>query len=202
MRRAWSAIQKVCLILFVGLVASNVLLPAVARAQFVAESSGASAADIIAALVGQDVSVNKMTVTAPAGAVALQMANEGALLCAGAPPNYCIKKDLSLEMLAIPGSFALGAGANLLADAQYPRQDAIPFEFRGSKGYRHVCIAAGSLPTCGSSAAPQSTELTICAASSVATRKCICTSDGAGTPAWAWVNTLTGTVGTSTTCSP
>lgn len=33
-------------------------------------------------------------------------------------------------------------------------------------------------------------------------RVCLCTSDGAGTPAYAWVNIVSGTVGTATTCDP
>lgn len=32
------------------------------------------------------------------------------------------------------------------------------------------------------------------------TRACLCTSDGAATPAYAWQNVVTGTVGTATTC--
>lgn len=36
--------------------------------------------------------------------------------------------------------------------------------------------------------------------SGVRTRVCICTSDGGGTPAYAWQNSATATVGTSTTC--
>ena len=33
------------------------------------------------------------------------------------------------------------------------------------------------------------------------TRICMCTSDGGGTPAYAWLNVTTGTVGTSTACN-
>lgn len=33
-------------------------------------------------------------------------------------------------------------------------------------------------------------------------RICLCTSDGGGTPAYAWQNVVSGTVGTSTTCPP
>jgi hypothetical protein len=33
------------------------------------------------------------------------------------------------------------------------------------------------------------------------TRRCMCTSDGGGTPAYAWQNMVSGTVGTTTTCS-
>lgn len=34
------------------------------------------------------------------------------------------------------------------------------------------------------------------------TRICLCTSDGAGTPAYAWQNIVSGTVGTTTACNP
>ena len=34
------------------------------------------------------------------------------------------------------------------------------------------------------------------------TRLCLCTSDGAGTPAYAWQNLASATVGTATTCAP
>jgi len=40
------------------------------------------------------------------------------------------------------------------------------------------------------------------AASTARTRVCLCTSDGAATPAYAWVNAVSGTVGTATTCAP
>lgn len=36
----------------------------------------------------------------------------------------------------------------------------------------------------------------------VRTSACMCTSDGAGTPAYAWMHLTTGTVGTTTTCAP
>jgi hypothetical protein len=34
-----------------------------------------------------------------------------------------------------------------------------------------------------------------------ATRVCMCQSDGAGTPAWAWKNIITGNAGNTTTCA-
>jgi hypothetical protein len=39
------------------------------------------------------------------------------------------------------------------------------------------------------------------ASTSHRSRLCLCTSDGAGTPAYAWQNAVSGTVGTDTTCS-
>lgn len=64
-------------------------------------------------------------------------------------------------------------------------------------------IAAKTLPACGT--VLEGTELIDSAAggtSGARTRKCLCTSDGAGAPAYAWQNMVTGTVGTSTACSP
>lgn len=37
---------------------------------------------------------------------------------------------------------------------------------------------------------------------SARTRLCVCTSSGAASPVYAWQNVVTGTVGTTTTCSP
>lgn len=58
--------SRVALVLFLGLCASNVLLPAIARAQFAA-SARMSVADILAALVGQNISANSYTATASSG---------------------------------------------------------------------------------------------------------------------------------------
>jgi hypothetical protein len=142
------------------------------------------------------------TGNAAAGAIAFQVANPGAKICAGVTGAFCLYMNLSLEILGTDGSFFIGAGQNMLMDAQYPRQDTIPFEHRGTKGYRHVPVSLATLGTCGTSAAPEGTEVTLSASSlSARTRKCICTSDGGSTPAYAWANLLTGTVGTSTACN-
>lgn len=179
-------------------VAGNVVAPAVARAQFVA-AGGASAAQVLAALVGQDVTVSKITATAATGEIAFQ-ANEGAKVCVGATDAICLKRDTTLQILSTSGAFAIGANQNFHADANYPQLDQ-PFAFRGSRGFRHTCIAAASLATCGSSTAPEGAEVTICGASTVDTRKCLCKSDGEASPAYYW-RSDTGALGTSTTCPP
>lgn len=63
-------------------------------------------------------------------------------------------------------------------------------------------IGATALPTCNSAA--EGVERRDSAAGGTTghrTRKCICTSDGAGTPAYAWQNVVSGTVGTSSACA-
>lgn len=63
--------------------------------------------------------------------------------------------------------------------------------------------SAGALPTCSSTTEGYTRRDSAAGGTTGArTRLCICTSDGAGTPAYAWVNLGSGTVGTDTTCSP
>lgn len=60
-----------------------------------------------------------------------------------------------------------------------------------------------TLPTCA--AALEGLSLVDAASGGTSgsrTRRCLCTSDGGGTPAYAWQNLATATVGTTTTCSP
>jgi hypothetical protein len=66
MQASWRWASRTAFILFLGLCASNVLLPAIARAQFAA-SARMSVADILAALVGQDISADSYTATASSG---------------------------------------------------------------------------------------------------------------------------------------
>lgn len=63
---SWRWAIRATLTLFLGLCASNVLLPAIARAQFAA-SARMSVVDILAALVGQNISANSYTATASSG---------------------------------------------------------------------------------------------------------------------------------------
>lgn len=57
---------RICSIFVIGVALANVLLPAVARAQFAA-SAGVSVADVLAALVGQPVSAERYVATASTG---------------------------------------------------------------------------------------------------------------------------------------
>lgn len=66
-----------------------------------------------------------------------------------------------------------------------------------------LLIVSQTLPTC---AAGLEWTLVSDAASGVSTgarsRMCMCTSDGAGTPAYAWQNIVTANIGNTTTCPP
>lgn len=67
-----------------------------------------------------------------------------------------------------------------------------------------VTTASMVLPTCaagleGLKRWPTTTGGT---GTSSRTRVCVCTSDGAASPTYAWVNSSSGTVGTASTCPP
>lgn len=63
--------------------------------------------------------------------------------------------------------------------------------------------AAVALPTCAAGVEGRIVRDTLAGGTTGArTRVCLCTSDGAGSPAYAWQNIVSGTVGTTTTCSP
>jgi hypothetical protein len=73
----------------------------------------------------------------------------------------------------------------------------------GSSLQRLAVDTLTALPTCN--AALEGLSLVDAASggtSGARTRRCLCTSDGAGSPAYAWQNLATGTVDTSTTCAP
>ena len=70
-----------------------------------------------------------------------------------------------------------------------------------AEGFQLASTAA--LPTCAASLEGTfKRDGTTGAASTARTRVCLCTSDGAASPAYAWVNAVSGTVGTATTCAP
>lgn len=62
---------------------------------------------------------------------------------------------------------------------------------------------ASALDTCGSTFEGRIRRLTGTGGtnSGLRSRFCVCTSDGAASPTYAWVNIVSGTVGNSTTCS-
>jgi hypothetical protein len=206
-RRALKWMGRGALFLFVGLVGSNVVLPAVARAQFVA-SSGASATQVLAALVGQNLSVNKLTATASSGtavAATSQLAcavdfGPGAADCIGTNGSGYITADsnavFDVGTSRVQNDQVTTVYLTMINGGTIRRLDSAPISIEG--GVRNVAAALG---TCSAG-----TEWTIKAdtASGVSTgarsRSCLCTSDGAGSPAYAWQNVVTGNLGTTTTC--
>lgn len=103
MRNIWMWSKRVVAILFLGLLASNVLLPAVARAQFAAQN-GVTTLEIIAALVGQTITAERYVATASSGTA---YDTTSVLSCAvdlGPGANNCLGTDAS-------GRNIIGAGA-------------------------------------------------------------------------------------------
>jgi hypothetical protein len=219
MRTAWRWMQRLVLVAFVSLVASNVLLPAVARAQFVS-AGGASVGAILAALVSQDVAATRYTASASTGV---------GYKCNGALAS-CI--DLGPGALNTIGTNV--AGDILLSDgvagSTTVRIGELTLYGNGgisSQGYfqcNHNCFLqngySGEALTVDDPDGLRLTDTTAaalgtCNAAKVnvlkidyssggttgsPTRLCACVSDGAGTPGYTWRNVFTGSAGTSTTC--
>jgi hypothetical protein len=88
---------------------------------------------------------------------------------------------------------AAGDGASIYLQSNSGAAFAL-FDINGMK------LNAGTLGTCN--AGLEGKVTLISAAGAVRTHMCLCTSDGAGTPAFAWQNMATGTVATASTCTP
>jgi hypothetical protein len=208
-------------LLALGLIlAGNVVAPAVARAQFVA-SGGASVAEVLAALVGQDLSAKTLTLTATAGpAVVCNSTMAGGCIDLGPGAHNAIGTNASGHVLIGPendpstvvrlgdkwtmygNGTLLGTGAAIVLNNGgflVNQTGTEPVNVDDSHGFRKVCYA--SLPTCGTQV-PEGTQVTVCASGSARTKECECTSDGAGTPTYAWAHLGTWAIGDPTTCAP
>lgn len=126
-------------------------------------------------------SVAKLTVTAPSGAVGVQLATAGARIDFGTNSNDYLYSSTN-SIIETPGY--LRAAFGLLGPS--------------------VGFTAGALPTCsateeGKFARQTSTGGT---GTGLQTRFCACVSDGAASPTYSWRNVISGTAGNSTTCNP
>lgn len=162
------------------------------RAYAQAMSSGSSAptaVQVLAVLLGQDVSVNKLTATAAAGETAFQIANDGAKFCFGSLANWCVGADLSTQVLNFPGGLQVGAGQNVIFDSWFPKQSTVPPVIQGTKGFRSVCVSEANFAamTCGDTTAPENTSVCITATATSRTRTCTCKRLGSS-GAWRWKN--------------
>lgn len=105
----------------------------------------------------------------------------------------------SSNLLQTNSHVYIGGGGSLNIISSVQNSSAgVPFRVDDAEGLK---LTPKTLPTCTS--ALEWTQLPD-AASGVSTSKrskmCMCTSDGGGTPAYAWQNLATGTIGTTTTC--
>lgn len=196
------------------LVAVIVLRPAVARAQFVA-NSGATVAEVLAALVGQPIAASTYAATTLTGSghtctAALAACfdpgpgtcNEygtngsGEIILGGTDCNPTIRWG---DSSVISGSSWTNVnGAINCEGACVIRNNAGPLRVPDT-----VLMGPQTLLTCDATIEwAVAMDATSGGTTGARSRGCMCTSNGAGTPAYAWQNLATGTVGTSTTCTP
>lgn len=206
-------------------VASNVLTPAVARAQFAA-TGGASVTQVLAALLGQDLTAKSLTVTASAGTGLKCNSALADCMDLGPGARNSVGTNSSGEILLGPDDGGAGTTARLSGTLRASQiilnngsQDVAfhgflqnsfngyPVNLEDQDGTRLRPYPAANLKQCNDGSIDGVTEGTFfvkAAGSSSGTRLCICTSDGAATPAYAWVsvNLLSGTIstGTATSC--
>jgi hypothetical protein len=191
------------------------------RAYAQAMSGGISTSQILAALVGQDVTATRYTATASAGV---------GLKCNGALASCIDLGPGSLNSIGtnVAGDILLSDGVSGSATVRIGELTLYGNGGIVSQGYagcNHNCFiqnfyagepvrlddpdgvrisdsTAAALGTC--TAALENTikrDYASGGSTGDTTRLCLCVSDGAGTPAYAWQNLTTGTVGTSTTCT-
>lgn len=183
-----------------------------------AVSPAASATDVLAALVGKDVAGTRFSASATTGngftcggnldgcfkmpGADFEIGSDGTYLYLGKKNSTTLRAKIGANLEFKGNGEALVNGPLDQYNAGYFK-NAIggPVLVDDAQGIR---VAAKTLGTCGADT-PEGAELDDAAAggtSGARTRRCKCTSDGAGTPAYAWQNTATGTVGTATTCAP
>jgi hypothetical protein len=143
----------------------------------------------------EDITPRGMIAQAASGEYAYRVNVAGAITNFGPVPNANCAVDA--EGVVACGIFAFAQAG---IDQLNPKTSTSPITFVSSKGLLHVVTAA--LGTCA--LAREGTEMrdnTSGGTSGDRTRICLCTSDGGGTPAYAWVNIgCPDTVGDATTC--
>lgn len=106
--------------------------------------------------------------------------------------------------ISCSSALRIGAGASFNADVLYSRQGDRSVSVEQAEGLR---LAPQSIiGTCDNTAATghaREGDMKILSGTSLSarTRVCVCSSDGGGTPAFAWLNVVTGTIGTSSACN-
>lgn len=176
-----------------------------------ASSGPFGGAEPVSCGAGQDCSASTFTATSTGDTPFSVTAQLECAVDVGPGANDCFGTD-SNGFITLPTSAVLDVGTTRVQNAQVLitngyltlansgirrlAADAVPVE----GGVRHVAMALG---TCASAL-----EFTVRAdntsggTTGARSQLCVCTSDGGATPAYAWVNLASGTVGTATTCPP
>jgi hypothetical protein len=189
-----------------------------------AVSRGAPAVDVLATLLGQDVSADTFTATTATGPAYVCGGALASCLDTGAGANNSIGTDASGRVLlatgagtgvvrigdgsqvefAENGNFSLTNGAAILngTTAIYNQTAGASVPIDAPFGIKISAKSlAGSTGCVSTREGATVWDILSGGTTGAMTRVCRCTSDGAGTPAYTWVNTgCPNTVGTATTC--
>jgi hypothetical protein len=212
-QQAWRVVVVVTVLPAFLFMLSNV---PTAYAQAVASGS---AVDVLGALAGQDVAGSTFTATATTGT---PFAVNSTLACAydlGPGATNCFGTNASGHTLVGPAAgvstdqrLQVGAGFRVDASGSLLITNGVLDPYFGTvirnsigpvKVDDELRLSAKAVGTCDASREWEEVNDNASGGTTGARgRRCLCTSDGAGTPAYAWLNLATGTVGTSTACNP
>jgi hypothetical protein len=165
-----------------------------------------STTDVQAATLAQPMSFNNLLLTEAAPTGSALMLVGGARFWWTTPAingNAHCEWDNNIG-ISCASALQIGAGASFFADSIYSRQGDRSVSIDQAQGLRFA--PQSSIGTCDNTTGSGHSregdvKLLSGAVLSARSRLCLCTSDGGGTPAYAWLNVVTGTVGTSSACN-
>ena len=171
-----------------------------AQAQGICSTEPVTASKIREQLLGEYFSLGTLVITQNNPATAALTIMGGRLYLFSNSSAY-VFYDRTTGLITFGAEVKNALGGNWLSDYWMSAQnDARPVAVSDIEGFRHICAAA-LVGTCGVANIVQGTTQCLQATATSRTRYCTCTSNGAGTPAYAWaLNFGAGTVGDSTTC--
>jgi hypothetical protein len=180
-------------------VVALVLAAAVAQAQGVPpRASGVTAQSLSEQLLGGYFSMNSLVLT-ESNPARTALAIMGGRVYLYSTTNAYFFFDPAIGVV-FASQIKNAPGGNLLTDYLMSAQQDRPVAFSESRGFRHVCAAA-LVGTCGAGTITEGTTQCLSATVTSRTRYCTCTSNGAGSPVYAWaLEGGAGAVGDATTC--
>jgi hypothetical protein len=152
---------------------------------------------IVEYLIGADFTAESLVLTENNPA-SVALALMGGKLCLYSTTASCFYYNRGTGLFTFNAEIKNAPGGNLLTDFLMSAQQDRPVAVSDTRGFRHVC-AASLVGTCGVGTIVEGTQQCLLATLTSRTRYCTCTSNGAASPTYAWMNSL-GDVGDTTTC--
>jgi hypothetical protein len=174
-----------------------VALPAMGQGYPISSRQTLTQQRIAEYLIGEDFTMESLVLTENNPA-SVALAIMGGKLCLFSTSPSCFYYDRGTGLFTFGAQIKNALGGNLLTDFLMSAQQDRPVAFSETRGFRHLCQAA-LVGTCGTGTIVEGTQQCLSATLTSRTRYCTCTSNGAASPTYAWVNT-DGDVGDTTTC--